>query len=78
MRAVRSLGDVERTAAEKGLKYPTREAARSLAKLTLLSESIVKTAIKDYELELKEQDRDAFKKFMEIYKQEVEKIRSRW
>jgi hypothetical protein len=72
--AARSLGDIGKAAVGKRLEDAARLAALSLAKLTLFSESIVKTAIKDYELELKEQDRDTFKKFMEIYKQEVERL----
>jgi len=59
---------------EKRLEGATRKAAKSLAELTISSEEIVETAIKDYESELKEQDRDAFKKFMVIYKQEVERL----
>jgi hypothetical protein len=73
-RAATSLGRVGKAAAEKGLEHATKQAAKSLAELTISSEEIVKKAIQDYESELKEQDRDAFKKFMELYKQEVERL----
>ena len=86
---IESLGTVGRIATEKGLKTATerivkallavrqiaeKAVASTLAGLTLLNEEIVKTAIKDYESELKEQDRDAFQKFREIYKQKVERL----
>ncbi len=86
---IESLGTVGRIATEKRLKTATERivkallavrqiaekvVASTLAGLTLLNEEIVETAIKDYESELKEQDRDAFQKFMEIYKQEVERL----
>jgi hypothetical protein len=67
--AASSVGAIE-------LEDVTRQAARSLAKLTILSEEIAETAIHDYKSKLKEQDHDAFKKFMEICKQELEKLRA--
>ena len=74
-RAALCLGIVGKAAAEKELDDATKQAALSLAKLTLLSEEIAKTAIKDYESELKqEQDRDSFQKFMRIYEQALEKL----
>jgi hypothetical protein len=75
LQVAKSLIAVGRTATEKGLEDATQKSAKSLAELTISSEEIVKTAIKDYESELKKQDRDAFKKFMEIYKQKLERPR---
>jgi ribosomal protein S20 len=75
-RAALCLGIVGKAAAEKELDDATKQAALSLAKLTLLSEEIVKTAIRDYESELKEQDRDSFQKFMKEYEQELEKLQA--
>jgi ribosomal protein S20 len=75
-RAALCLGIVGKAAAEKELDDATKQAALSLAKLTLLSEEIAKTAIKDYESELKEQDRDSFQKFMKEYEQKLEKLRA--
>ncbi len=74
VQAAESLGDVGRTATEKGLEAATKQAAESLAELTILSGAIVKTAIQDYESNLEEQYRDSFLKFMEIYRQELEKL----
>jgi hypothetical protein len=51
------------------------QVTSSLAELTLLNEEIAKTAIRDYESKLEEQDRDSFQKFMSIYEQELEKLR---
>ena len=73
---VKSLGFVGIAAAKKGLEVTTRRTALSLAELTFLSEEIVKTAIHDYESELKEKDRDSFQKFMKIYQQELEKLQA--
>ena len=42
----------------------------------VLSEEIVKEVIQNFESNLKEQDRDAFQKFMKIYEQEPEKLRA--
>jgi len=75
-RIVFSLLRVVAITTEKGLENATLKAAKSLAKLTLLSEEIAKTAIQDYESELEEQDRDSFQKFMKIYEQELEKLRA--
>jgi hypothetical protein len=76
LQVAESIIAVGRTAEENGLEDATRWAAKSLAELTLLSEEIVKTAIQIYESELKEQDRDSFQKFMEIYKQKLEELRA--
>jgi len=70
-----SLIEVGRTATERGF-LSAAEAAKSLAKLTLLSEEIAKTAIQDYESELEEQNRDSFQKFKRPYEQELEKLRA--
>jgi hypothetical protein len=72
-----SIGVVGTAAAKEGLEGATSKATISLAELTISSEEIVKEAIQDYELELKKQDHDAFKKFMEIYKQEVERLEAK-
>ncbi len=74
-RVVESLAALGRTAAEKRLKDVAREAAKYLAKLAILSEEIVKTAIQDYESRLEEHDRESFQKFMKLYEQELEKLR---
>ncbi|MBE9594947.1 MAG: hypothetical protein IMF19_15870, partial [Proteobacteria bacterium] len=72
---IKSLIDIGIATSPIGkLEDATRHAAKSLAELTISSEEIVKEAIQDYESELKEQDRDTFQKFMEIYKQEVERL----
>jgi hypothetical protein len=52
------------------------QVTSSLAELTLLNEENVKTAIRDYESKLEEQDRDSFQKFMKLYEQELEKLRA--
>jgi hypothetical protein len=72
-----SLGLIGKIAAKKGLEIATQQAAMSLAELTLPSEEVVKTAIRKYEYELKEQDRDSFQKFMKLYEQELEKLRAK-
>ena len=69
-----SLGEVGWTAVEKGLVGVTLETAWTLAKLTILSEEIVKTTIQNYESNLEEQNRDAFQEFMKMYEQELEKL----
>nr|QNO56741.1 hypothetical protein HGIILDEE_00030 [Methanosarcinales archaeon ANME-1 ERB7] len=74
-RVVESLVALGRTAADKRLKDVAREAAMYLAKLAILSEEIVKTAIQDYESRLEEHDRESFQKFMKLYEQELEKLR---
>ena len=43
----------------------------------VLSEEIVKEVIQNFESNLKEQDRDAFQKFMKEYEQELEKLRAK-
>jgi hypothetical protein len=76
LRIVWSLEDIGKAAAEKGFEPATEKAAESLAKLTLLSERIVKMAIQDYESELKEKERVALQKFMKIYEKELDKRRA--
>ena len=71
--AARSLGEVGKAAAERGIEAAIKKAATYLAKLTLLSEENVKTGIQDYESMLEEQYRESFQKFMEMYRQELEK-----
>ena len=86
-----SLGAIGRIFAEKGLETATvrvvkallavrqiaeKVVASNLASLTLLNEEIVKTAIQIYESELKEQDRESFQRFMEIYEQKLEELRA--
>jgi len=68
-----SLGLIGKIAAKKGLEIATQQAAMSLAELTLSSEEVVKTAIRKYEYELEEQERESFQKFMKLYEQELEK-----
>jgi hypothetical protein len=70
-----SLCDVGKVAVAEVLKKTKKSAAMSLAELTILSEEIVKTTIHKYKSKLEEQDHDAFKKFMEIYNQEFEKLK---
>ena len=76
LQAVWSLGAVGVTAAENGFEDATLQAAKSLAELTILSEEIVKKAIRNYESKLEEQDREPFQKFIKIYEQELEKLRA--
>jgi len=52
------------------------QVTSSLAELTILSEEIVNTAIHDYESKLEEKDRKSFQKFVKIYEQELEKLRT--
>lgn len=54
-----------------------RQAARSLAVLTVLSEEIAKSMIHDYELNLEEQDRASFRKSKKMYEQELEKLQAK-
>ena len=70
-----SLGVIGTAAVEEGLKDAAKQAAESLAELTISSEEITKNAIQNYESQLEEQDRDSFQKFMLGYKQELEKLR---
>ena len=75
--AAKSLVEVGRIAAvKKGLEDAISRVACSLAKLTISSEEIVKTAIQDYESDLEEKDRGAFKEFMNIYEQKLEELRA--
>jgi hypothetical protein len=81
-----SLGSVGQIVAEKRLEkallrvvkallavrqIAEKVVASNLAELTILSEEIVKTAIRDYKSDLKEKDRDSFQKFMKIYEQKL-------
>jgi uncharacterized protein involved in exopolysaccharide biosynthesis len=38
---------------------------------------MIKNAIQDYESQPQEQDRDSFRKFMQMYEQELEKLRAK-
>jgi hypothetical protein len=76
LQVARSLGEVGEAAAKKGLEDATLGAAMSLADLTLFSEEIVKTAIREHESKLEEKDRDSFQKFVKKYEQELEKLRA--
>jgi HEAT repeat protein len=60
-------------------EYPDvrRQAARSLAVLTVLSEEIAKSMIHDYELNLEEQDRNAFEEIKKLYEQELKKLQAK-
>jgi len=69
-------GATWRVAKSLGLEGATEKAARSLADLTISSEEVVKTTIKDYESKLEEKDRDSFQKFMKIYEQKLEELRA--
>ena len=72
--AVVSLVGVGTTAIEKEeLKSATSEAARSLAELTISSEEIVKTTIR--ELKQEEPDRGFFQKHMELYERPIRQDR---
>jgi hypothetical protein len=75
--AAGSLVAVGTAAVEKRLEDSAKQAAWSLAELTISSEEITKNAIQDYELQLQEQDRDPFRKFMPVYEQELEKLRAK-
>jgi len=77
LQAAESLVEVGRIAAvKKGLEDATAQVACSLAKLTILSEEVVKTAIHDYEADLEEKDRGSFQEFMNIYEQKLEELRA--
>ena len=70
-----SLVYVGISATENRLEEVAEQAAWSLAELTILSEELVKTAIQ--RLEQEEQDRDALRKFMNIYEQQLKELRTR-
>ena len=72
-----SLGVIGTAAVEEGLKDAAKQAAESLAELTISSEEITKNAIQNYESQLEKQDRNSFQKFMLVYKQELEKLRAK-
>ena len=76
-RAVSSLVVIGITSVKNSLEGATEKAARSLADLTISSEEVVKTAIQNYKSKLEEQERDPLQKFMEIYEQELEKLRAK-
>jgi tellurite resistance protein len=73
---VSSLMTIGITALEKQRGLTICQSTLSLAKLTILSEEIVKTMIQDYESKLEEQDREPFQKFEKLYEQELEKQRA--
>jgi hypothetical protein len=70
-RAASSLVDVGITSVKNSLEDATHQAAKSLAELTISNEEIVKTAIREHESKLEEQDLDSFHKFREIYSEEL-------
>ena len=72
--AARSLGAIGTTATEKELNFTASGAARFLAELTISNKEIVKTAIQ--ELKQEEPDHDSLQKFMKLYKQRLEKLRT--
>ena len=75
-RAAGYLGDVGQAAVEKGLGNAAAQAAKSLAELTISSEEIVKTTIRELEERVKEQDRGVFDKFMNLCEQQLEELRT--
>jgi hypothetical protein len=74
---VKSLLAVCKAAMENELEAAARQAASALASLSISSKEIVETAIHDYELELRESDRDSFLKIKKLYEQELEKLRAK-
>jgi hypothetical protein len=73
--AIKSLIDIGKTAAENGLDDVTMRAAQSLAELTISSEEIVKTMIQ----RLKQyQGYKSSEEFMNLYEQQLEKLRTRY
>ena len=74
--AAESLVIVGKNALKEELEDATLQAAMSLAKLTILSGEIVKSAIQDYESELAGEDRSSFQKFMTLYEQELDKLQA--
>ncbi len=71
MRVALSLLAFCNAAMENELEAAARPAASALAALTISSKEIVKTAIHNYELNLKESDRNL--KCKKLYKHELEK-----
>ena len=59
------------------LEEVTSLLSELLAELTISSEEIVKTAIRENKSTLKEQDSESFQKFMKLYEQELEKLRAK-
>ena len=59
------------------LEEVTSLLSELLAELTISSEEIVKTAIRENKSTLKEQDSESFQKFMKLYEQELEKPRAK-
>ena len=70
------IGDIGKAAAEKKFEGTPYQVALSIAKLTISSGEIINKAFQDYELRLIEKDIDSFKKFMYMYRQELEKLRN--
>lgn len=71
-----ALEDVGKKFVEYNLEKAPKQAAESLAELTIISEKNVRTAIQEYEMQLTEQDREIFQKFNELYEEELEKLRA--
>jgi hypothetical protein len=71
--AITTLMFIGRMSVKKALQNEAMRTAKSLAALTFLSEEIVKTAIPEYESKLNDV---AFQQFMELYEQELEKLRA--
>nr|QNO46921.1 hypothetical protein GBMLOPDG_00017 [Methanosarcinales archaeon ANME-2c ERB4] len=69
-----SFIDIGVFAVKNGLDGTAQEAAKSLAELTISSERIVKVAIQ--ELEQEERYPYALQKFMKLYEQQLEKLRT--
>lgn len=58
------------------LEVATSILSELLAELTISSEEIVKTAIRENKSTLKEQDSESFQKFTKLYEQKLEKLRA--
>ncbi len=74
--AALALVAVRMSATKKGFERVTEIAAVSLAELTLLNEEFVKTAIRGYESNIVEQDRESFQRFKQLYEQKLKELRS--
>jgi hypothetical protein len=70
------LGLIGKSAAKKGLEIATQWAAKCLAELTILSEETATQAVRKCEYELENEDYEPFQKFVEMYEQELEKLRA--
>jgi len=67
--------DIGKATVENKFEDAPYQIALSIAKLTISNEKIINKAFRDYESRLIEKDNDSFKKFMDMYKQELEKLR---